>query len=358
MKAFLALEDGTVFEGSGFGACGEVIGELVFNTSMTGYHQILTDPSNYGQIVAMTYPLVGNYGINTEDIGSHKPHLKGFIVKEICRNPSNWRSIETLNEYLEKNNVIGIEGIDTRLLTRILRNKGTMVGMISTQKSFDFNLKKVAILKNKIKKPALKVTVKELEHIEGKGLRVAMIDYGANRNIIKSLVKRDCDILRFPAKALPDEILAFEPHCILLTNGPGNPKEYTEQIEVIKQLLGKKPVFGIGLGHQLVALARGADTQRLKCGHRGSNHPVKDIEKDRVFITTQNHGYIVTEESLSNSKSVITHINMNDGTVEGIRYQDIPAFTVQFRPEDAPGPTETAYLYDDFFEMIRHREGR
>lgn len=356
MKAFLALEDGTVFEGSGFGAAGEVIGELVFNTGMTGYRQILTDPSYYGQIVTMTYPLIGNYGINIDDIKSDKPRLKGFIVREICRTPSNWRSLETLNEYLERNNVIGIEGIDTRHLTRIIRDKGSMMGMISTEEDFNFNSRRDLILNNKIDKPALKVTVNELEHIKGEGLRVAMVDYGADRSIITSLMKRSCDIFRFPAYVKAEEVLKVKPDGILLTNGPGNPKEYPEQIEVVKQLLGKKPIFGICLGHQLVALARGADTHRLKRGHRGSNHPVKDIEKSRVYITTQNHGYTVTEESLDKSKAVVTHTNMNDSTVEGIRYKDIPALTVQFRPEDAPGPAETAYLYDYFFKMMGNSE--
>lgn len=358
MKAYLALEDGTVFEGTGFGASGEVIGEMVFNTAIVGYQGIITDPGNCGQIVAMTYPLIGNYGIDTEDIENDKPWVKGLIVKEICKKPSNWRSLETLNEYLERKNVIGIEGIDTRLLTGILREKGSMKAIISTDESFDFNSRKEVVKNFKISKPALDVTVKESEHIEGKGLRIALIDYGVAKNIIKSLIERDCDIYRFPADAKPEEILEVEPDGILLSNGPGNPEEYTEQIDVIKQLLGKKPVFGIGLGHQMAALAKGASVQRLKCGHRGSNHPVKDIKKDRVYITAQNHGYVVTKESLEKSQAVITHININDGTVEGICYQDIPAFTVQFYPEDVSGPSGTAYLYDDFFEMMGQVERR
>jgi len=352
MKAILALEDGTQFIGQSIGATGTCIGEVVFDTGMTGYLEILTDPSFAGQIITMTYPLIGNYGINTEDQESTKPYARGFIVRELCDEPSNFRSQETLNNYLKRHNIIGIQGIDTRALTRILRNKGTMNGVISTDP--DFKLEDwIDKLKNyRIINPVEEVTTKEVKHIEGTGRRIALLDYGIKTNIIRCLIKRNCDIYVFPAQASAEEILAVEPDGIMLSNGPGDPKDCTYQIEVLRKLLGKKPMFGICLGHQLTALANGGDTGKLKYGHRGGNHPVKDLANGRTYITSQNHGYVVLAEKLDSRKAVVSHININDDTVEGIRYLDTPTFTVQFHPEASPGPRDTEYIFDRFMALI------
>jgi len=319
MKAILALEDGTIFHGKSFGAEGEVIGEIVFNTGMTGYQEVLTDPSYFGQIVVMTYPLIGNYGVNFDDIESVKPQVRGFIVREICKAPSNWRSVETLDEYLKKYNIVGIEGIDTRALTRIIRDKGTMKGIISTFPDLDIDSKLDDIRAYEIKNPVYSVTTKEVQHYKGDSYRVCLIDYGIKQNIIRSLLKRGCDVYVFPASATADEILSKDPDGIMLSNGPGDPKDCKDSIKTIKRLLGKKPIFGICLGHQLMALANGADSKKLKYGHRGCNHPVKDIEKDLTYITSQNHGYTIVEESLDPQKMKVSHRNLNDGTIEGIK---------------------------------------
>ncbi|MCX7843402.1 MAG: carbamoyl phosphate synthase small subunit [Clostridia bacterium] len=353
MKAILALEDGTIFEGRSFGTDGEVIGEIVFNTGMTGYQEVLTDPSYCGQIVTMTYPLIGNYGVNIEDIESSQPQVKGFIVREVCKTPSNWRSIETLNDYLKRHNIIGIEGIDTRALTRILRDKGTMKGIISTKLDFKLEEKIDEIKAYVIKDPVQKVTTKNAIKYEGDGFKVALIDYGLKQNIVRSLLKRGCEVHVFPAWAKADEILAIDPDGIMLSNGPGDPKDCIDQINTLKELMGKKPIFGICLGHQLTALANNADTERLKYGHRGCNHPVKDLAKDLTYITSQNHGYTIIESSIDSRRMEVSHRNMNDGTIEGIRYKDVPVFTVQFHPEASPGPNDTAYLFDEFIEMMR-----
>jgi carbamoyl-phosphate synthase small subunit len=359
MKAILALEDGTIFHGNSFGSEGEVIGEIVFNTGMTGYQEILTDPSHYGQIVAMTFPLIGNCGVNFDDIESVRPQVRGFIVRELCKTPSGWRTTETLSDYLKRYNIIGIEGIDTRALTRILRDKGTMNGIISTHQDFDINKKLDDIRAYEIKNPVCSVTTKEVQHYKGDGYKVCLIDYGIKRNIIRSLLKRGCDVYVFPASATANDILSKGPDGIMLSNGPGDPKHCKDSINIIRQLLGKKPIFGICLGHQLTALANGADSKRLKYGHRGCNHPVKDLEKDLTYITSQNHGYTIIEESLNPEKMKVSHRNLNDGTIEGIKYTDIPAFTVQFHPEASPGPEDTAYLFDEFIKMMeKHkREG-
>lgn len=353
MKAFLLLEDGTVFEGNSFGMEGNVIGEVVFNTGMTGYQEVLTDPSYCGQIVCMTYPLIGNYGVNLDDIESIRPQVKGFIVRELCKTPSNWRSIETLNEYLKRNEIIGLEGIDTRELTIILREKGTMKGTIITADQLEDIEEKICKVKGyTIDNPVLQVTAKEVQKFSGSGYKIALIDYGLKRNIVRSLLKRDCEVSIFPATAAAQEILDTNPDGIMLSNGPGDPKDCTFQINTIKQLIGKKPMFGICLGHQLTALANGADTEKLKYGHRGCNHPVKDVEKDMTYITSQNHGYTIVEKSLDKEVMSVSHINMNDGTIEGIRYKNAPLFTVQFHPEASPGPGDTAYLFDEFINLI------
>jgi carbamoyl-phosphate synthase small subunit len=357
MKAVLALEDGTMFYGSSFGADGEVIGEIVFNTGMTGYQEVLTDPSYCGQIVTMTYPLIGNYGVNMDDVESCRPQVKGFIVRELCRMPSNWRSIEDLNEYLRRNGIIGIEGIDTRALTRILRDRGTMKGIITTKPDFCFESEITEIKRYEIKNPVEKVTTREVLYFKGSGSRVALIDYGIKQNIVRSLLKRNCEVYTFPAWASPEEILAVKPDGIMLSNGPGDPKDCVKEINTIKGLIGKKPIFGICLGHQLTALANNADTGKLKYGHRGCNHPVKDLKKDLTYITSQNHGYTILEETIDESRMEVSHRNMNDGTIEGVRYKDVPVFTVQFHPEAAPGPADTAYLFNEFMELMKKHKG-
>ena len=352
MKAFLLLEDGTVFEGNSFGMEGKVIGEVVFNTGMTGYQEVLTDPSYCGQIVCMTYPLIGNYGVNIDDIESSKPQVKGFIVREVCKTPSNWRSIEDLNDYLKRNNIIGLEGIDTRALTRILRDNGTMRGTIITGELGDVEAQQAKLSDYVIKNPVLQVTTKEIKHFKGNGYKIALLDYGLKQNIVRSLTKRGCEVHVYPATATAQEILSIDPDGIMLSNGPGDPKDCQHQIDTIRQLVGKKPMFGICLGHQLTALAHNANTEKLKYGHRGCNHPVKDIEKDKTYITSQNHGYTIIEETLDRETMVVSHRNMNDGTIEGIRYKNAPLFTVQFHPEASPGPGDTAYLFDEFIQMI------
>jgi len=357
MKAFLLLDDGTLFEGKAIGASGSSVGEIVFNTGMTGYQEILTDPSYAGQIVTMTYPLIGNYGINDDDNESRRPWVKGFIVRELCDEPSNWRSKQTLNDYLVEHNIVGLQGIDTRALTRILREKGTMNGVISTDPNFNPDDWKAAIHEYTIVKPVDEVTIKEPIHIEGTGMKVALMDYGTKANIIRSLTERNCDVTIFPATATAEEVLSINPDGIVLSNGPGDPKDCEFQIQVIKQLLGKKPIFGVCLGHQLVARAYGGDTTKLKYGHRGCNHPVKDLKQGRTYITSQNHGYVVVAESLDPSIAEISHINMNDGTVEGIRYLDTPTFTVQFHPEASPGPEDNRYLFDNFIKTMEAHKG-
>lgn len=352
MKAILALEDGTKFVGQSIGAEGTCIGEVVFSTGMTGYQEVLTDPSLVGQIVAMTYPLVGNYGINQEDVESDKLFLKGFIVRELCDEPSNFRNQGSLNDYLKKNNIVGIHGIDTRALTRMLRDKGTMNGIISTDPEFSLENYMEQIQNYSLEKPVEQVTTKVVKHHKGAGKKVAVIDYGLKANIVRCLQKRDCDIYIFPATSKAEEILALNPEGIILSSGPGNPKDCDFQIKVIKELLGKKPIFGICLGHLLTALAYGADTIKLKYGHHGGNHPVKDLKKDRTYITSQNHNYAVVADTLDSDKAFVSHISMNDETVEGIEYLDTPTFTVQFRPEAAPGPKDTEYLFDKFITLM------
>lgn len=351
MKAILALEDGTQFVGQSVGASGDFIGEVVFDTGMTGYLEILTDPAYSGQLVAMTYPLIGNYGVNEEDEESSMPYVKGFIVRELCDAPSNFRSKESLNSYLKRHKIVGIQGIDTRELTRILRNKGTMNGIISTDSEFRFedwsdklrDYKKTGLVEQ--------VTAKEVKHNEGTGKKVALLDYGVKTGIIRCLKERNCEIHIFPATSKAEDILAANPDGIMLSGGPGNPMDCTFQIEELRKLIGKKPVFGISLGHQLVALACGGDTAKLKYGHRG-NHPVKDLANGKTYITAQNHGYVVMADKLVNKKAVVSYINVNDGTVEGIRYTDTPTFTVQFNPEAAPGPKEMMYLFDEFIALM------
>jgi carbamoyl-phosphate synthase small subunit len=266
--------------------------------------------------------------------------------------------METLNDYLKRHSIIGIEGIDTRALTKILRNKGTMNGIITTDENFNFENKIEEIKAYTIKNPVYQVTTKEVVHYEGKGFKVALIDLGIKQNIVRSLVNRGCDVHVFPAWSKADEILAIKPDGIMLSNGPGDPKDCVDVINTIKELIGKVPIFGICLGHQLTALANNANTERLKYGHRGCNHPVKDLNKDLTYITSQNHGYTIVEDSLDADRMEISHRNMNDGTVEGVRYKKVPVFTVQFHPEASPGPGDTAYLFDEFLSMMQDYKSR
>ncbi len=347
--ATLTLEDGTRFDGESFGAMHDITGEVVFNTGMTGYQEVLTDPSYCGQIVTMTYPLIGNYGVNKSDYESLKPQVSGFVVREVCSRPSNWRSEGDLNKYLKDNNICGLCGIDTRALTRIIREKGTMRGIITQGEPTQEQIEQMRAIN--LSCPVDIVTCKEKYQYCAGNPKVAVIDLGLKQNILRSLKKRGCGVTVFPARTKPDEILSGGFDGILLTNGPGNPKDNAEVIANLKQLIGKKPIFGICLGHQLAALAMGADTEKLKYGHRGANHPVKDLDRDRVYITSQNHGYTIVEATLPKGIK-ISHRNWNDGTIEGLRYKDADMFTVQFHPEASPGPEDTAHIFDEFFNKM------
>ncbi|MFA6076298.1 MAG: carbamoyl phosphate synthase small subunit [Negativicutes bacterium] len=352
MKAVLALENGIIFRGNSFGALRETVGEVVFNTGMTGYQELLTDPSYYGQIVTMTYPLIGNYGINTEDLESLNPKVRGFVVRELCKAPSNWRSTRTLDDYLKEHDIVGIEGIDTRALTKTIRDNGTLRGIIAPLEGFDFDKIYPAFAEFSVTDAVANVTTASVKHFPGNGPRIAVIDYGIKTNILRSLLNRDCEIYLYPAFSTAAEVLSCNPAGILLSNGPGDPKDCQPAIQTLRDLYGRKPIFGICLGHQLLALAKAADTGRLKYGHRGCNHPVKDLKKDLTYITSQNHGYSILHESLSGKPIEITHINLNDNSIEGVRYLDAPVFSVQFHPEAAPGPKDTAYLFDEFMAML------
>ena len=357
MKAFLILEDGHVFTGTSIGAAREVISEIVFNTSMTGYLEVMTDPSYAGQAVCMTYPLIGNYGICYEDQESRKPWIDAFIVRELSRIPSNFRSGDTIQHFLEEQDIPGISVIDTRALTKILREKGTMNGMITTNENFDCD-EAVARMKNySVTGVVKKTTCAEKYVLPGDGKKVALLDLGAKMNIARSLNERGCQVTVYPATTAAEEILAEKPDGIMLSNGPGDPKECTDIITEIRKLYESEvPIFAICLGHQLMALATGADTHKLKYGHRGGNHPVKDLETGRVYITSQNHGYAVDEESLDPSVAVPAFVNVNDKTNEGLKYVGKNIFTVQYHPEACPGPLDSGYLFDRFMRMME--EGR
>ena len=353
MKAFLILEDGTVFEGKSIGTTRDMISEIVFNTSMTGYLEVLTDPSYAGQAVVMTYPLIGNYGICYEDMESKRPWPDGYIVRELSRMPSNFRSQGTIQEFLEKNEIPGICGIDTRALTQLLREKGTMNGMITRRE--DFDLEEI-LPKLKAYSPTgvvMATTCKEREVLPGDGYKVALLDLGAKKNIGDSLHKRGCEVTIYPADTKAEDILAANPDGIMLSNGPGDPKECTEIIKEIKKLYDSNvPIFAICLGHQLMALANGLDTHKMKYGHRGGNHPVKDLKTGRVYITSQNHGYVVDTDKLDPKVAVPAFVNVNDGTNEGLSYTGKNIFTVQYHPEACPGPQDSAYLFDRFLDMM------
>ncbi len=392
MKAFLILEDGTVFEGTHIGADKEIISEIVFNTSMAGYLEVLTDPSYAGQAVCMTYPLIGNYGICKEDCESLKPWPDGFIVRELSRIPSNFRCDMTIQQFLTENDVPGIAGIDTRALTKILREKGTMNGMITTNENYNLQevlpklkeyttgkvVEKVTCSEKYTLEPTLHLEqngplsgsarfnqeeyekgIREqkpslVKELNGGGLRVALLDFGAKANIARSLAARGCEVTVYPALTAAQEIIDSAPDGIMLSNGPGDPKECTTIIQEIKKLYDTEiPIFAICLGHQLMALATGADTHKMKYGHRGGNHPVKDLETGRVYISSQNHGYVVDTDKLEPSVAVPAFMNVNDGTNEGLSYTGKNIFTVQFHPECCPGPQDSGYLFDRFINMMK-----
>ena len=352
MKAFLILEDGTVFEGTSIGAEREVISEIVFNTSMTGYLEVLTDPSYAGQAVVMTYPLIGNYGICYEDMEAVTPWHSGFIVREISRIPSNFRSENDIDSFLKAHNIPGIQGVDTRALTKILREKGTMNGMITTrQVSPDEVLEEIKAYR--VQGVVERVSCKEKVVYPGDGHKVALLDFGAKQNIARSLLDRGCQVSIYPAFTKAEEIIADQPDGIMLSNGPGDPKECTGIIEELKKLFNTDiPIFAICLGHQLMALANGADTEKMKYGHRGANHPVKDLKTGRVYISSQNHGYVVKEDTLNRSIAEVSFLNVNDQTVEGVHYLGKNVLTVQFHPEASPGPKDSAFLFDEFINMM------
>ena len=353
MKAFLILEDGHVFSGTSIGSAREVISEIVFNTSMTGYLEVMTDPSYAGQAVCMTYPLIGNYGVCYEDQESNRPWIDGYIVRELSRIPSNFRSVDTIQHFLEKHDIPGICGIDTRALTKILREKGTMNGMITVNENFDLDDIIPRLQKYRTGKVVEKVTCREKKVLPGKGPKVALMDFGAKRNIARSLNERGCQVTIYPALTTAEEILADQPDGIMLSNGPGDPKECTSIIQEVKKLYDSQvPIFAICLGHQLMALATGADTHKMKYGHRGGNHPVKDLKTGRVYISSQNHGYVVDTETLDERVARPAFVNVNDQTNEGLEYIGKNIFTVQFHPEACPGPQDSSYLFERFIEMM------
>ncbi len=361
MKAILLLEDGFSLEGENFGAAGETFGEVVFNTSMTGYQEILTDPSYKGQIVTMTYPLIGNYGVNDEDVESCRVWVEGFVVKEKSQIYSNWRAKLSLDDYLRKNNIVGISGVDTRQLTRHIRLQGAMRGGIST-----LDLNKDAFLKKVIASPSMigrdlipEVTCKEIYQGNKTGeYRVVAMDFGAKLNILRLLAAHDCCVTVVPSTTKAEDILKMNPDGLFLSNGPGDPAALGYIIEEIKKMLGKLPIFGICLGHQLLGLAFGGTTYKLKFGHHGANHPVMNLATRQVEITSQNHGFNVDTGSISNKDIEITHINLYDKTAEGLRHKKLPVFSVQYHPEASPGPHDAQYLFKKFVEMMEENRGQ
>lgn len=355
MKAKLVLEDGKIFEGFSFGARGQRYGEVVFNTSMTGYQEILTDPSYKGQIVAMTYPLIGNYGVNIEDAESRKLFLEGFVVKEYSGIASNWRSKKDLGSYLKDNNILAIEGVDTRALTRHIRLQGAMKAIISTQ-----DLDEKDLLKKVKSSPGLvgidmvkEVTSDKIQYWNKSGkYKVVVIDCGVKFNILRELAKQNCKVIVVPSDTSAEKILGMKPDGILLSNGPGDPAAVRYVVENVKRLIWKLPIFGICLGHQVLGLALGGKTYKLKFGHHGANHPVKDLRTGKVYITVQNHGFCVDIKSLNKKDVNITHVNLNDNTSEGMRHKKLPIFSVQFHPESSAGPHDAKYLFGEFIRMM------
>ncbi|HLU99975.1 MAG TPA: glutamine-hydrolyzing carbamoyl-phosphate synthase small subunit [Acidobacteriota bacterium] len=359
-KAVLYLEDGTVFEGRAFGAIGESVGEVVFNTAMTGYQEVLTDPSYAGQIVTMTHPEIGNYGTNRDDQESRRPFVRGFVVRECSPIFSSWRGQQTLDEYLKENGVCGISEIDTRALVRRIREVGAMRGVISSS-SFSLDTLRARVLEH----PSMKgsdyvrsVTISDRYEwpAEEARFRVVAYDYGIKKNILRSLARRGCESIVVPATTSAEDVLALNPDGIFLSNGPGDPEPLEYCVENVRKLVGKKPIFGICLGHQILGLAFGGSTFKLKFGHRGANQPVKNLITGKVEITCQNHGFAVDADSLKDSEIQLTHINLNDQTLEGLRHRYMPVFSVQYHPEASPGPHDSYYLFDEFIRLMEEEK--
>jgi len=374
-KAIIALEDGRTFEGHAFGASGETFGEIVFNTSMTGYQEILTDPSYEGQIVTMTYPLIGNYGVNGEDFESRRPFVRGFVVKERSRMVSNWRATESLEDFLSRYNIIGVEGVDTRAITKHIRLAGAMKAVISTE-----DLDRESLVEKARSSPGI-VGIDLVKGVtcdspyrwdepadygwwrndggagtatlRGSGRhRVVVLDCGVKYNILRLLRTFAEEVIVVPAGSSPEEILSYDPDGVLLSNGPGDPAAVPYVVETVRELLGKRPIFGICLGHQMIGLALGGRTYKLKFGHHGGNHPVMDLKTGKVYITVQNHGFCVDIGSLDGGDVEMTHINLNDRTLEGMRHMKIPVMSVQYHPEAGPGPHDSSYLFEEFTRLM------
>jgi len=356
VRATLILENGAVFRGRSIGSTADRVCEMVFNTAMTGYQEILTDPSYAGQGIVMSYPLIGNYGVNSEDNESYRPWAEGFIVRHLAERGSNFRCEGSLDDYLKQYHITGIQGVDTRALTRMLRNQGTMNGMITCAETFSIENCLVAMRAYRVEGTVERVTRKEPEIFSPIGeqlYRVAMMDYGVKGSMIECLRQRGCAVTVWPAGTPAKTLLAGGFDGVMLSNGPGDPADNAEIIHQVKALYDAEiPIFAVCLGHQLMALATGAKTEKLQYGHRGANHPVRDLAAGRVFITSQNHGYVVRGDTVDTAVAQVSHVNVNDGTVEGLRYQNKNIFTVQFHPEAAPGPLDTKYLFDHFTTMM------
>ena len=357
-KAYLLLANGMLFEGKSMGAKGTTIGEVVFTTGMTAYQETLTDPSYYGQIVTQTFPLIGNYGVNSYDYESDKTYLNGYIVREYCKLPSNFRCEKNINDFLKENNVIGIYDIDTRQLTKIIRESGVMNGMITTEeiKDKEAALREINAFSVKDAVKTVSCTERSVHKAEDEKFNIVLFDFGQKYNIMRELMKRGCSVTIVPYNTTAEEVKELAPDGIMLSNGPGDPAENVEVIENLKEIIKLDiPIFGICLGHQLMALANGAKTQKLKYGHRGANQPVIDLELGRTFVTSQNHGYAVVGETIDPEIGYVSHINANDKSCEGVTYKNADITTVQFHPEAKGGPHDMNYLFDKFFDRIERR---
>jgi carbamoyl-phosphate synthase small subunit len=358
MRRKLVLADGSVYEGEGFGSTQDALGEVVFTTGMSGYQESISDASYNGQIITFTYPLIGNTGINRDDNESLEPSCRAIVVRELARRPSNWRTHANLDDYLKQHKIVGLAGIDTRSLTKKIRSHGVLKGIIvdrDVSHAHAMARLEPALPIDQVKQ----VSTRSAFPVPGTQRRVVVIDYGLKHSILRELAKRHCDCVVLPHTASAEEVLALKPDGVMLTNGPGDPSDVPDQIDVIRQLMGQVPIFGICLGHQLMALANGASTYKMKFGHRGFNHPVRDLNSQRIGFTSQNHGYAVDPASIDPKRMRVTHREINDDTIEGLAYTHTPAFSVQFHPDATPGPHDNTYLFDEFMELIdREKEKR